>query len=567
LIKQNKNSNLINNDEKNEIINTMDNNKDEIYDNEYFYINLFSIILNDYVNFQNINHIETIENIEIYIILSFHDYNEIKLNYEINENNINSNEIEIFGENFVINNKENCFLIINEKIMDLNRFINLNDISDNIFTKWPIQLNISLIERKYKLMTDLSYMFENVQTLTSKSNIGDYNSYNIKSMKYMFNNCNLLKELPDISNMNNENVSDMSFMFNNCSSLLNLPDISKWNTEKVKDISYMFHNCESLTSLPDISKWNTNNIEKMEKIFSNCKSLLNLPNISKWNIREGIENHNILEGCQLLEENLQNANYNYKKLMKCSNYIFCIFKNICFCFSYSLFLSSLIVLFLFHFSPFYYSFQLDTINAIISKPIEKLNLMNHTDIIYITELLKINNETKINEINNNKESFINDFLNFTKLNNNVTFESSKKIFKIINIMHGVVCLIKFIILLLIFIKNKFEFLESNTIFFLVLFILLNFFSLTLGIINIFYLNKIKDSLTNFSENIIKFFRIKIPELIENKIDDLKDSLVINIWIIIISIIFIGVFASILKNILKEKISLKTFQDYLKRRIN
>ena len=143
----------------------------------------------------------------------------------------------------------------------------------------------------------------------------------------------------------------------------------------------------------------------------------------------------------------------------------------------------------------------------------------------------------------------------------------KKKFKIINIIHGVVCLIKFIILLLTFFKNKFEFLESNTVFFLVLFILLNFFSLTLEIINIFYLNKIKDSLTNFSENIIKFFRIKIPELIENKIDDLKDSLVINIWIIIISIIFIGVFASILKNILKEKISLKTFQDYLKRRIN
>ena len=275
-------------------------------------------------------------------------------------------------------------------------------------------------------MTDLSYMFENVQTLTSKSNIGDYNSYNIKSMKYMFNNCNLLKELPDISNMNTENVSDMSFMFNNCSSLLNLPDISKWNTEKVKDISYMFHNCESLTSLPDISKWNTNNIEKMEKIFSNCKSLLNLPNLSKWNIREGIENHNILEGCQLLEENLQNTNYNYKKLMKCSKYISCIFNNIFICFIYSFFFFLLILLFLMHFSSLNCSFQLDAINEIISKPIENLNLMKYTDIIYITELLKINNETKINEINNNKESFINDLLNFTKLNNNVKFESSKK---------------------------------------------------------------------------------------------------------------------------------------------
>ena len=146
-----KNDNLPNKDEKiDDIINTMkNNNNDEIYDDEFYIINLFTIILNDYLNFPNINHIETIANIEIYIIVSFHDYNEIKLNYEFEEDNSKMNIIELFGEKFVDNNKENCFLIINEKIIELSRFINLYDIFENIPTKWPIQLNVLLIERKY----------------------------------------------------------------------------------------------------------------------------------------------------------------------------------------------------------------------------------------------------------------------------------------------------------------------------------------------------------------------------------------------------------------------------------
>ena len=70
------------------------------------------------------------------------------MNYEINDDS-NLNKIEIFGENFVNNNKENCFLIINKKISELKRFICLNDVFDNIIINRSIQLEVSLIERKY----------------------------------------------------------------------------------------------------------------------------------------------------------------------------------------------------------------------------------------------------------------------------------------------------------------------------------------------------------------------------------------------------------------------------------
>ena len=130
------NTNSIINENDNEILNYISKGKNsinfEIKDEDLNYEYLFSIIIDDYQKTKNYNHIETISNVEKFLNLYYIDYNEINLNYEIKKENIKNNSIEIFGEIFVNNNKENCFLIINEKLMDLNRFINLDDIYDNI---------------------------------------------------------------------------------------------------------------------------------------------------------------------------------------------------------------------------------------------------------------------------------------------------------------------------------------------------------------------------------------------------------------------------------------------------
>ena len=97
--------------------------------------------------------------------MSEEDVPEINIIYKINENCIN-----IFGNKFVENNKNNCKMIIDNK--------------------------------EYEI--------------TEKYNFQKYNNNNLKI------------KLKGINN-----VTDMSYMFNECSSLLSLPDISTWNTSNV----------------------------------------------------------------------------------------------------------------------------------------------------------------------------------------------------------------------------------------------------------------------------------------------------------------------------------------------
>ena len=140
-------NNIENDIDKEEMFKIMNDNNDfeKNEEEEYYSLNLLSIIIDDYKNYPNYNHIETISNVEKYISLSLGDYNEINLKYEFNEENIAYNSLEIFGEVFVNNNKENCFLISNEKIMELNRYISLSEIFENPnnLIDWPIQLEVN----------------------------------------------------------------------------------------------------------------------------------------------------------------------------------------------------------------------------------------------------------------------------------------------------------------------------------------------------------------------------------------------------------------------------------------
>ena len=134
--------------------------------------------------------------------------------------NIYKNKIKIFGQVFVENNKNNCYLLIDGKKNELSKYLLLNENQrqSNI-------LEIKLIETK--IITDMSNIFYD---------------------------CTSLKSLPDISKWNTKNVTNMSNMFHNCESLISLSDISKWDTKNVNNMSGMFFYCESLEFLPDISE-------------------------------------------------------------------------------------------------------------------------------------------------------------------------------------------------------------------------------------------------------------------------------------------------------------------------
>ena len=109
--------------------------------------------------------------------------------YKINKN---EKRIKLFDSDFVKNNKQNCYLLINNIKYEIFEYYDIDEEENKR------NLIIKIIEKK--------------------------------------------------------NITDMSGMFSGCSSLLSLPDISKWNTNNVKDMSRMFSGCSSLLSLPDISK-------------------------------------------------------------------------------------------------------------------------------------------------------------------------------------------------------------------------------------------------------------------------------------------------------------------------
>jgi len=173
---------------------------------------------------------------------------EINIIYDIKE----ENKINIFGFEFVRNNKKICKMIINNQ-------------------EYEIREQYNICNKNTKLKIKL----KGIDKVINMSN--------------MFDGCSSLSSLPDFSNWNTDKVTNMCSMFRGCSSLSSLPDISNWNTDKVTNMSYMFYECSSLLSLPDISNWNTTNVTKMSFMFYRCSSLSSLPDISNWNTEENTD--------------------------------------------------------------------------------------------------------------------------------------------------------------------------------------------------------------------------------------------------------------------------------------
>ena len=143
------------------------------------------------------------------------DLNEIMMIYKPKENN--KEKIRIFGTEFVKNNIDICKIIYNNEEYELKEYF--NDIDDEYNNKDEIKIKLKGIN----------------------------------------------------------NITDMSFMFDGCNSLSSLPDISKWNTSNVNNMSFMFNGCNALSSLPDISKWNTSNVNDMYGMFDGCNESLEIP--------------------------------------------------------------------------------------------------------------------------------------------------------------------------------------------------------------------------------------------------------------------------------------------------
>jgi len=216
------------------------------------------------------------------------DLSKINIIYDIKKND---KYINIFGHDFVKNNKNKCKILVDNKEYE---------ITEKYYVNNNINNNLDVKLKGINYVTDMSYMFYRCSALSSLPDISKWNTNNVTGMSYMFCGCSALPSLPDISKWNTNNVTDMSNMFGYCLSLSYLPDISNWNTNNVTDMSYMFYGCSSLLSLPDISKWNTSNVTNMSGMFCRCSSLSSLPDISKWNTNKVKDMNDMFSECSSL---------------------------------------------------------------------------------------------------------------------------------------------------------------------------------------------------------------------------------------------------------------------------
>ena len=215
--------------------------------------------------------------------LSFN--NSIRLKYKVEKNK----KIKIFGNLFVMNNRNICKMVINNEELYLDEFFIFENTDEVI---------LEVILTNIQKITNIEHMFNQCDSLISISGLEYLNTSNIVNMSYIFYDCKSLLSLPDISKWDTSKVVDMSYMFSECKSLLTLPDLSKWDTTNVTNMSCIFYECESLLTLPDISKWNTSNVLYMNCMFYNCKSLLFLPEISKWNTSKVIQMLGMFDHCK-----------------------------------------------------------------------------------------------------------------------------------------------------------------------------------------------------------------------------------------------------------------------------
>jgi len=291
-----------------------ENNK-RLENKEYItdYVLLINIIKNNFQFYNNINHFNNLKNIFDYLKIRNQILN--KNHFILEYKGEFKEKIRILGSEFVKKNKDNCFLVINNKIKEL--------IEERLIYQRNGILRIILVEKKS--VEDMSHLFDKCDKLLSSSNMSEWNTSQVKNMSQMFSQCSSIKNLPDISNWDTQNVYDMNNLFKKCSSLEKLPDISKWKINNVKNISGIFSECSSLKEFPEISKWITSNICYMSKAFNKCEKIETLPDISKWETSKVQTFSKMFNKCSSLKFlpdifkwDLSNADDIYKMFNKCS---------------------------------------------------------------------------------------------------------------------------------------------------------------------------------------------------------------------------------------------------------
>ena len=216
--------------------------------------------LNDNKNINNIDFKKHTSNFQLnYIdhdVVEFENNNNqaLALKYFVRK----KGNYNIFGKEFVQNNKEFIDLIINGK-------------------------NNPLID-KYELTEG-----ENSITMIMKDNL--------TNLSYMFSFCDSLRDIKDLKNLNVEYVIDFSYMFCGCASISDFSALQNWNVSRGYNFASMFCNCTKLVDLTPLERWDVSSGIYFQYMFYGCSKLIDLNPLMNWNVSNGVNFVSMFSGC------------------------------------------------------------------------------------------------------------------------------------------------------------------------------------------------------------------------------------------------------------------------------
>ena len=196
----------------------------------------------------------------------------------------------IFGEIFVLNNKNDVDLIINGKA---HKLVNNYELKRG-------ENNITLVI-KNKLI-NLCHMFSGCGTLKDIKELKYLDITNTKDFSSMFWGCLSLSDITPLEDWNVSNIINFSNMFGGCSLLTDIASLKNWDVSNGINFESMFWGCSLLEDITPLQNWNVSNGYNFSFMFSECLSLSEITALQNWNISSDSDISYMIWRCPLLSD-------------------------------------------------------------------------------------------------------------------------------------------------------------------------------------------------------------------------------------------------------------------------
>ena len=264
-----------------------DNEMNEQNNNQSFLSISDDIILIEAINVKNYNNYFHFKNIKAsyeYLKNRYEgSFDNDCLGIEYNAENLKG-KIKILGRNFVNDNKDKLFLIINNTKSNLvDNFENKNNYLEVILVQKSTEQN-NYIENMSYMFCECKYTSIKLKKIKTRQLLDLSNVNNISGL---FKDCTCLTEIDLKIFENMTKVKTMDSLFSDCEKLTKIYNLKDLYTGNVITMENMFNSCTNLKSdnLKALENFETKNVENFENMFKNCNSLVEL-DISNWNMEK-----------------------------------------------------------------------------------------------------------------------------------------------------------------------------------------------------------------------------------------------------------------------------------------